>query len=259
MVTPVSWPSGGLNAGTPPAVFRRYIERNSERGLEEIISGEVTATPLYIVCSGPSLRETWHELIAADGCIWALNGAFDWLKDRYIVPDYGVCLAPENEILNYFRNIRRGNRFLFAMQTNPKLVDRALKCGGQVMFFHCAHPEEWKLPGKEPRVFGGGTVGSRAIDLAYVMGYRNIHILGNDACLSDDGLISVDRPMPDDRRNDLRTFFVNGRAFVALPSHARQVEDFASVLRHLNGVNITLYGDGMLQWSQVQEGNENGN
>jgi hypothetical protein len=57
--------------------------------------------------------------------------------------------------------------------------------------------------------------------------------------------------MYDDRRDDLKTFMVHGRAFVALPSHARQVEDFAHVLRPLTGMAVTFYGDGLMQYAMA--------
>lgn len=249
MFSPVTW-LGGENAKEPPAVFRRYTEHNLARGLEEISKGEPKDARLYIICSGPSLRQTWTELEGCSGEIWALNSAFDWLKGNGIRPHRGVCLAPENQILGYFNKIEPGDNFLFASQTNPELVDRALDAGGSVTLFHTKHPDEWEMPERKgPLIFGGGTVGSRALDLAYTLGWRNIHILGLDACISSDGYIGVDTPMYDDRRDDLKPFIVNGRTFVSLPSYARQVEDFAPVLRPLTDMEVTLYGDGMLQWA----------
>lgn len=248
MLEPVKWNGG--NAACPPSIFRRYTEINLRRGLEEIELEPVRNDPLYIVCSGPSLSETWPELVDRRGTIWALNAAFDWLCRKGIRPDYGVCLAGENKILHYFHEIGHSDKFLFASQTHPDLVDRALDRGASVTLWHTQHPEEWDMPTpKGKRIFGGGTVGSRSFELAWVLGYRDVHVLGMDACLSPDGRIAVETPMYEDRRNDLRTFTVNGRAFVALPSHARQVEDFASVLRPLTGMEVTFYGDGLMQWS----------
>lgn len=256
MFEPVKWNGG--NAAVPPSIFRRYTETNLKRGLEEIDLGAVKTEPLYIVCSGPSLLDTWEELKDCKGTIWALNGAFDWLCRQGIRPDYGICLAGENQILNYFQEIQSGDKFLFASQTHPELVDRALDRGGSVTLWHTQHPDDWEMPTpRGKRIFGGGTVGSRSFELAYVLGYRDVHVLGMDACISDDGRIAVDLPMYEDRRQDLKTWFIKGRAFVALPSHARQVEDFASILRPLDGMDVTFYGDGLMQWA-MKAGSDNG-
>lgn len=251
MAAPVNWQ---LNAKCEPAVFRRYTLANLERGLEHIEVGQVRNDPLYIVCSGPSLSETWRELEGRPGEIWALNAAFDWLCKKGIRPDYGACIACEDAILRYFQEVQEGDKFLFASQTHPELVDRIIAKGGQIKFWSVACPTDWhQMPKlREPLIFGGGTIGTRAIDLAWVLGFRDIHLLGMDASLSPDGRISVDTPMYEADRHKLRTFSVNGRSFVAMPSHARQVEDFADILRPLKGLSITVYGDGMLQWSLNQ-------
>jgi len=249
MLAPVEW--NGMNAACPPTVFRRYFDHNMKRGLEEIVPGEVKTTPLYIVCSGPSLSETWTELKDRPGEIWALNAAYDWLCRKGIRPDYGICLACEDPILNYFQEAGKDDKFLFASQTHPKLMDRILERGGQIMLWHPAHPEEWKIPiPRENQIYGGGTIGTRSFDLAWVLGFRDVHLLGMDACLSPDGRIAVETPIHDSDRHGLATYVVNGRAFVAMGSHARQVEDFASLINPLKGMSVTLYGDGMLQWSQ---------
>lgn len=250
MFEPVRW-IGGENAKEPPSTFRRYTEINLKRGLPEISLQASHNIPLYIVCSGASLAETWEELRDAEGDIWALNAAFDWLKNKGIRPDWGVSLAPENAILNYFETMGGLDKFLFASQTHPDLVERAVSRGAGVQLWHTKHPDEWDMPERKgPLIYGGGTVGSRSIDLAYALGYREVHILGMDASCSYDGMFSVDRPICDDLRKVVHTYFINGRPFIATPSHARQVEDFAAVLKPLTGMNVTLYGDGMLQWSQ---------
>lgn len=254
MNAPVNWI---LNAKAAPSVFRRNIDLNMERGLEEVVVGEPKKGSLYIVCSGPSLRETWPELLNEDGTrkgeIWGLNAAFDWLCDKGIRPDYGVCLAPEEPVLRYFQSIAPEDKFLFATTTNPGLMDRALDRAAKVTLWHSAQPDDWGLPVfNSPLVFGGGTVGTRALDLAWTLGWRDVHVLGMDASLSVDGRIAVETPIADCDRAKLNTFLCNGRAFVAMPSHARQVEDFASITRPLLDMAITLYGDGLLQWSQMR-------
>ena len=240
------------NAEIPPGVFRRYILENHARGLAEIVPGEPKEGSLYIVASGPSLLETWPILRKRPGEIWALNAAFDWLCRKGIRPDYGACVAPENAILRYFQEAGEGDKYLFASQTHPRLVDRVLERGGSVTLWHAAFPEEWDMPiPKTNLIYGAGTIGMRVFDLAWVLGWRDVHILGMDACNSADGRIAVDTPMYEDKRHFLRTYVVNGRAFVGLSSHIRQVEDFANVINPLKGMNVTLYGDGALQWSQT--------
>jgi len=246
------------NAEIPPTVFRRYILENHKRGLETIVPGELKEGPLYIVGSSPSLADTWVELKDHPGEIWALNRAYDWLCKRGIKPDCGVALAPEDPVLQYFHEVEPGDKFLFASQVHPKLIDRVLDAGGKVTFWHAAFPEDWGMPiPKENLIYGAGTIGMRVFDLAWVLGWRDIHVLGMDACNSPYGDVAVDTPMYEEHKHFLRTYVCNGRAFVALSSHARQAEDFAGCIRPLTGMTVTLYGDGLLQWSQHSGGNPN--
>lgn len=234
-----------------PAAFRRNVEINRNLGLPEIEYGKARTDPLYVVCSGPSLLETHHEL-KDKKTVWAVNAAHDWLIKQGIPFTHGVAQAPEHQVLGYFQEIKPGTEYLLASQTHPELVQRILDAGGKVTLWHSHCPAEWGVEIAEPAIYGGGTIGLRAFDLAWIMGYRDIHVLGFDACNSPDGRIAVDTPMYEDRKKDLRVFHLNGRAFVALPSHARQAEDFAGVVRPLTGLEVTFYGDGLMQWAARQ-------
>lgn len=249
MLAPAQFPGGVL---CPPETFRANVKTNLARGLPEIAFREPREDHLYIACAGPSLRDTAEEL-RGKAHIWALNGAHDYLISRGIVPSAGVAQAPEDGVLNYFQKVQPGTVYAFASITNPALVDRVLAAGGQVGFWHCHCPAEWGVDyGETPNgnlICGGGTIGLRALDLAYACGYREVHVLGFDACCSPDLRIGPDLVIYEDRVKDIRPYWINGRMFPALPSHARQVEDLHITLKPLTGLNITWYGDGLMQWA----------
>lgn len=213
---------------------------------------------LHIACAGPSLRDTVGALKGAKN-IWALNSAHDWLVSQGVIPSAGVAQAPEVGVLDYFQKVQPGAVYAFASCTNPTLVDRVLSERGTVAFWHCHCPPEWGVDYGDRAngnlICGGGTVGLRAIDLAYTCGYRDVHVHGMDACISDDERIGPVAGIPGanehgpDRRKDIREYHINGRTFRALPSHARQVEDYVITVRPLAGLNLTFYGDGLMQWA----------
>jgi hypothetical protein len=244
---PAKWLGG---VACPPETFRNYVERNLSRDLPEIALTEAHDNPLYIAASGPTLRETHLGLEGKDN-IWALNNAHDYLLRQGIAPTFGVAHAPEYQVLDYFKDVREGSQYLFASCTHPDLIDYVLDKGGKVTLWNSDCPEDWGVDFRgRSTIFGGGTIGLRSLDLAWVLGYRDVHLLGLDACISDDGRIGPDLPLYEDRRKDILVFMCNGRAFRALPGYARQVEDFGRTVRPLTGMSITMYGDGMLQWSQ---------
>jgi len=238
------------------------VKRNLARKLPEVKPANPRQDALYIACAGPSLRDTAHE-VEGKANVWALNGAHDYLVSRGLKPSHGVAQAPEVGILDSFKLVRPDVEYLFASCTNPDLVDRVIAQGGKVVFWHAKCPEKWRVNYKTKDksrylTMGGGTVGLKALDLAYMLGFREVHCLGFDACISDDGRIGPDLPLYEDRKQDVRIFLHKGRAFRALPSYARQVEDFGITVRPLTGLNLTFYGDGLMQWAVkgMQEAHE---
>lgn len=185
--------------------------------------------------------------------VWALNSSYDWLVKQGHDP-VGVAQAPEWPVCRYFKQVRNGSKFLFASSTHPKLVEFIIKKGGDVTLWHSDCPDDWGVDFKgKNTIFGGGTMGLRALDLAWVLGYRDVHVLGLDASIADDDRYCVDSDIGE-RKKDLRVFISNGRAFRALPGHARQVEDFGRTIRPLTGLAVTLYGDGLMQWANRPQG-----
>lgn len=236
----------------PPSTFRDNVRINLARGLEEVVPRPDRGEPLHIACAGPSLRDT-AELLRGQKNVWALNGAHDYLISQGIIPSHGVAQAPEHQILNTFQEMRKDVIYAFASCTHPDLVDRALEVGARVAFWNAAAPDEWGVDfGDRDQVgfvHGGGTIGLRALDMAHMVGFRELHIHGFDASLSVDLRIGPDLPIYEDRRKDIRLFDMRGKFFPALPAHARQVEDIHGVLKPLEGLRVTWYGDGLMQWA----------
>lgn len=247
MFHPVKWLGG---VACPPSTFRENVALNLERELEEVRYRELRNEPLYIACAGPSLRETADELRGKKH-VWALNGAHDYLIQRGIVPSHGIAQAPEHQILWTFKNIRPDIVYAFASCTHPDLIARAIAEGAKVVLWHAHVPNEWGVEyGDRDLVFGGATIGLRSLDLAYMVGFREVHLLGFDCCLSPDLRIGPDLPIYEDRRKDIVLYESFGRFFAALPSHARQVEDYHLTVGPLKDLYLTFYGDGLMQWTQ---------
>ena len=236
----------------PPSTFRDNVKTNLARGLEEVGPRPDRGEPLHIACAGPSLRDTVEQL-RGQKTIWALNAAHDYLISQGIVPTHGIAQAPEHQILDTFKSVRPDVVYAFASCTHPDLVDRALSSGARVALWNAAAPDEWELDyGDRAQVgfvYGGGTIGLRVLDMAHMVGFRDLHIHGFDASLSMDLRIGPDKPIYEDRRKDIRLFELRGKFFPSLPAHARQVEEIQSVLRPLAGLRITWYGDGLMQWA----------
>ena len=77
--------------------------------------------------------------------------------------------------------------------------------------------------------------------LAYLMGYRNLHLLGYDSCYLY-GQRNVNRPP----RETLLTLEVNEKQFQTNTEFAAQADEFQDVIATMPEARIKVYGPGLL-------------
>lgn len=211
-------------------------EFNTKRGLEEIKMQEPHQKTAVIVAGGPSLLEYAHDL--PDGDIFSVNGTLRFLTERNIRPDYHVmCDArPENiEFLN-----GAWVNYLMASQVDPSLIDALGK--REATLWHIA------LPGAKPmpmQIGGATTVGLLSVVLAYVMGYRTIHMLGFDSSYGESHHAYPQKLNDGERIIDVT---VGDTSFRCAPWMAQQAREFADVIPELvrMGCEISVHGYGLI-------------
>lgn len=150
---------------------------------------------IALVGGGPSIKDTVFELMDFTTII-ACGSAHDWLQAHSPrIPAYCAVCDPDPVMANYLRAPDHDTKYLISSHCNESVFD-ALK-GHDVTMWHCwpigAGDQdardflEKKTPGWAA-VGGGCTVGLRAITIAMMMGYTDIHFFGFDSCMgmSDD-------------------------------------------------------------------------
>lgn len=175
--------------------------------------------------------------------IFALNGAARFLNRHGIKPDYQVVLDARPENLSLLGDARE---YLIASQCDPGLVEYL----PQVTLWHPAiegienhlpeHDDEYALVG------GGMTVGLSCMCLAYVLGYRNLHLYGYDSSHRNTMGHAYSQPMND--RDPLCKVTMGDKIFTSSLTMARQAELFPEVCNNLIdlGCTITVDGDGLI-------------
>ena len=130
---------------------------------------------------------------------------------------------------------------------------------GYIRLWHSAGAEEARrivdeLKSKAPMVFGGGSVGLRAISVMYRMGYRRMSIYGMDCSFSDDGEMKWAGPhaqKKNAREQQLVRVRYNGRIFTTTPILLAYGTDFFDMVNRILASDPTLqlrmHGDGLLQ------------
>jgi uncharacterized Rossmann fold enzyme len=145
---------------------------------------------IALVGGGPSLKETIAELMDFHTIV-ACGSAHDWLQAHSPrVPTFCVVCDPDPVMANYLRAPDHETKYLISSHCNETVFD-ALK-GYDIEMWHCwpvgAGDQAARdlLQEKTPgwvAVGGGCTVGLRALTLAMMMGYTEMHFFGFDSCM----------------------------------------------------------------------------
>lgn len=213
---------------------------------------------LSIVGSGPSLRETLHDI---RGDVLAINQAIGYLLDNGIVPRWAM-LWDAAEIVEQFAVPHPDITYLVAARCHPKVFERLSGCKVRVWFAGGDHNiSEYmvrhELP--DPLVNGGSAGVTRALYLGTCLGYKNLHVFGADSSYADDGSTHVVRSLVQEK--DFHCWIGNGsgkKVFRTTPEWCSQVNEFRDIYHLFSNprinIGITVHGAGMLphMWALME-------
>lgn len=212
-----------------------------------------------IVCYGPSLNDTWTDIIGhlkfKGGDVFSVSGAHDFLLRRNIIPKYHVECDPRPHKADNLNRPAQGVEYLIASCCHPNLVDKLLPY--DVTLWHMANGEESfrtidELEPDQFMVHGGGNAGLRSIAVAYVMGYRDFVIYGMDCSFKGDREWAG--PHVGKKKNNRIEVVCDGQKFQTSSVMVSYARHFVSTVEHAPGATFTLVGDGLLQ-TMIREGN----
>lgn len=250
---------GGAGATLRPPKFIDGINVSEEQRTAQVLAackrklrwlwpGRALSGQLAIAAGGPSLAETWQA--AAGGAdLWALNGAYDFFLDRGVIPDGCVILDARESNARFVQRAHPDTHFYIASQCHPAVFD-ALK-RRDVTLWHSGearHIEAAILERAKGRdtayVCGGGTVGLKALMLAHIVGYRDLHLFGYDSCYRGDEGHGYAQHQPEDR---VEARF-NGKTYSCAPWMVQQAQQFPEHVKALRdaGTSLTIHGDGLI-------------
>lgn len=235
-----------------------------------------------ILCAyGPSLTKTWESIeqeknVFLNSKVVSVSGAHDFLIERGIVPDYHIEVDPREHKAVFTKNSHPDVHYLMGSCCHPTTINQLVEAGRQISLFHIYNgPRDLDIINElEPDtelLAGGGSVGLRAINLLYALGYRSFSTRGLDSSYDDD--IGQHAGEHSGKRHHEIDVEVGGRWFkssLIMIAYARYF--FAeykklSQVSALRGeeplneegeyVNIIIHGDGMLaaMAREILEGN----
>lgn len=210
---------------------------------------------LCIIGGGPSLKIYLTDLRKRQSegqIIWALNNSFKWLIERGIYPDGHLILDAREENAAFVPESTKAV-LLYASQCHPKTLDAGRASGGQLHLWHAqidgiiprlaaAGYEEGKLVGC------GDTVGMKALGLAQLTGFRDVHLFGYDSSYEGEANHAYAQPLNDGE--ELKEVTANGNKFICAAWMALQAEQFRELAPMMvaNGMGISVHGYGLLPY-----------
>jgi uncharacterized Rossmann fold enzyme len=212
------------------------------------IRHKVRPGKVAIVASGPSATESVDLLKDWDGEIWGINGAFVWMRKRGIRPTAFVGLDPEPILKDYLTETPDDATYYLAAQVHPEVFDHLAANKVKLWF---AADGQVQFPFGAVPIYGGSTCVGRAPNLAYHLGYREVHIFGADSSFTSKNHVYDDAGLPPG------SFPVEmgGRMFMTTRQMFQQACDFAEQMVEWarpgddgsEPLSVSLYGDGLLQ------------
>ncbi len=225
-----------------------HIRGALDRKLPELTAALCSHDGTFVIVgSGPSLPLMLDEIRAErekGRPICALNGAHDFLIENGVVPDLFLSVDPRDTIVKNTSKKNQDVIYLLASCCAPELFDHL--SDHKVMLWHA-----WST-GEECKAFlghfgigGGTTSGTRALYVAYVMGYRKFVCFGLDSCLAEDG---ITKRFSGEKAGAIVDVVVgeSGRKFLCNHAMAQQATEVQQVLATLSGITIDFRGDGLL-------------
>lgn len=227
---------------TTPTVADEVMIENifsamSRKGLHPFTVFKPHDRVISIAGGGPSLSDTMENLT---GEIVTMQGAQRYLLDHGIRP-YAVGVLDANEHIADQIEADPKSFYFVASNCHPAVFDKLQNAGCDIILYHAGGlPGISQLLPKDTIIVGGGsTIGLRWINLAYLMGYRTIHLHGLDSNF---------RGGKSHAYNDYSAYINFGEYRTKL-DFLQQVEDFRQIRSDFenHGVTFHIHGEGLLQ------------
>ena len=243
------------------------IRKNLQRNLPEIENlpewkKSKKDFPLAVAGGGPSIKYT-VDTLRNFKIIIAAGSAHDWLVEHNIIPTYCLIIDPDPISANYLKHPQVTTNYLVASCCDPKVFDTLN--GYQVTRWHSAgndpqwYDTEWQKAGlsdinKKPVIGGGCTCGLRAISIAMLFGYANLHFFGMDSNLdlntNEHHAYNFVDPV-NEHLGDVITMRLgdkeHGRVFKVAKYMMAQLWGFKDLIQnHGHRFNVTVHGDSII-------------
>ena len=237
---------------------RRQMETNMRWALDqdfarfEIYQGQRNK-PVALVGLGPSLADTWTQLHDFDYII-STSGAHRYLLDRGIVPTWHVEVDWREHKIDLMGQPNDRVQYLPASTCHPKMFEHLagydFRLWTPLLSAESEHDSEPYHPLGEILINGGSTAAARAMFIANLLGFSDLHFFGVDYSFPAGhvGEHVIDHPTKASIRQRLDLKGPDGTVYHTVHEFWSWAIEFFILRRRLqqHGMMLTLHGDGML-------------
>lgn len=195
-----------------------------------------------VVGFGPSLQATWHELKQFRAII-STSKAHDFLIERGIIPTYHVDCDPRPHKVEHVKNCRSDIRYLLSSTVYPKVLLTVKDCP-HGLWNYDVRASGYELPEGEWSIPTYADVSQQAIQIASILGYKNIHLFGVDYSHGKSGekhAGSHELEYPGEEE-----FTCNGVPFRSHWEFVKNMMQMPLVIRDNPDIELSVHGDGLL-------------
>jgi len=218
------------------------------RGLPELTLAPIKHDGnIVLVASGWSMPDCIDEIKAhrkAGRPIVAIKAAHDFLVENGVEPDLWINLDPRDRT----SGIQRLNDHTVYMPASrcPPSTFEHLK-GRKILLWHSwAEGPEMEAIGPNKIAVGGGTTsGLRAINIGYLLGFRNFIMYGYDSCNSPAGI----KRFTGEASGPTVDVYVGGHAgkkFTCNAAMAQQANEFQKLFEVMADITLDVRGPGLI-------------
>lgn len=265
---PNIWKVGGFHqlprsdgANVTQDIIDANVRSACERDLEWFTGQPAHKKTIAICCGGPSLKDSlpdirWHRRNGAR--IVSVNNVLGFLMENGIKPDSHVMLDARPDNAEFVKSAPDGVKYMIASQCDPSVFD-ALQDRDVLLWHNMA---EGMQPLFEPLaeaamtgegkpfalVPGGGFVGLRAISLAWLSGYRKVHVYGLDGSFRAGQHHAYSQSLNDGDKPIEVQLGQDGKRYQCARWMVRQAHEFQDAYGQLaeRGVSVWVHGDGLI-------------
>lgn len=166
-----------------------HIESALQRGLTEFADSPPHNGEAVLVGSGPSVRDFVKQIRKhkqKQRLVIAVKSAHDFLIEHGVVPHIALGVDPQAKIKGAFSKRRKEVTYFLASKVHPDVFDYLKDYRVILWHLFTGKAKEKDLLANKLKVGGGSTSGMRAMTVAYLMGFRKLHLYGYDSCIKTD-------------------------------------------------------------------------